>query len=628
MSDTEWEKGDLRPPSTSATDWESGDLKPPSSRSAFAVANDTVIEAANAVAGGVSAAANFVKPGNAVSQFIDDKIIKAGEESQSDVVKASKKKFRDDVEGADGVGDELKAVGSYVLENPVLSAAQAAGSFVGPGAAIKGASAAARAVGAGAKAVERAGLAGGAAAGAAMAGGDAAGTAYDLASKAGATEEQATVAGRQASVIPAIVGGAGSLVGAERLVAGAKGFGGGALARAGKTAAVEAAQEGFEEGITQYEGQRAAVPFDPTVDPTKGVAAAAGMGAALGGITGGGVSLLTGGHGGAEASTPAAAPLLLSNEPDPLVGFPDGTVGRQSEVDAYLAGLPEDQRAAARTRMMGLAPQPAPPTTEAPAAAPVAEAPAPLPSQAMGIDSSAGPLSAGAALAVDSGVHGQMLQDAQRQADDAALADREQAAAASRAAPPVLDYSGLDERDRALYDDYFRALDRETEGHMAAALADDVPDFGARNVTDEDFLRALGANDLEIADAIQTARGAAGPQERAGGAVAPAADVADGARPAAAAAPIQQGQAEPAQAVAAAPAAPAARREKALRRVEEGKAWFLSQDKAQAFVETSGLADTHEVVPDNRRFVVRAKAAPGQTQPSRWCSRTRHSGGR
>ncbi|MDR6453882.1 PLxRFG domain-containing protein [Variovorax paradoxus] len=339
-----------------------------SKRSALAVANDTVIEAANAVAGGVSAAANFVKPGNAVSKFIDEKFIKAGEESQSDVTKAAKKKFRDDVEGADGVGDELEAVGGYVLENPVLSAAQAVGSFVGPGAAIKGAGAAARAVGAGAKAVERAGLAGGAAAGAAMAGGDAAGTAYDLASKAGATDDQATAAGRQASVIPAVVGAAGSLVGAERLVAGAKGFGGGALGRAGKTAAVEAAQEGFEEGITQYEGQRAAVPFDPTIDPSKGVAAAAGMGAALGGITGGGVSLLTGGHGSSGAPAPAAAPLLLTNEPDPLVGFPDGTVGRQSEIDAYLASLPEDQRAAERARMMGLAPEavaPAPaPDTE------------------------------------------------------------------------------------------------------------------------------------------------------------------------------------------------------------------------------------------------------------------------
>ncbi|QOF76060.1 PLxRFG domain-containing protein [Variovorax sp. 38R] len=457
------------------------DEKPePAKRGALAVANDTAIEAANAVAGGVSAAANFVKPGNSVSKFIDDKIIKAGEESQSDVVKASKKKFRDDVEGADGVGDELKAVGGYVLENPLLSAAQAAGSFVGPGAAIKGAGAAARAAGAGAKAVERAGLAGGAAAGAAMAGGDAAGTAYDLASKAGATDDQATAAGRQASVIPAVVGAAGSLVGAERLVAGAKGFGGNALARAGKTAAVEAAQEGFEEGITQYEGQRAAVPFDPTIDPTKGVAAAAGMGAALGGITGGGVSLLTGGHGGA-APAPAAAPLLLTNEPDPLVAFPDGTVGRQTEIDAYLASLPEDQRAAERARMMGLgpeavAPAPAPATAGAedarrsaitrmnelnqqergePAVAQVAppdgaallaqqraaeeaarqadldasravtgpddeilqsigavDAAPTLPSQRMGLDLAAGPLSSAAVVAVDSGASRQLADQA------------------------------------------------------------------------------------------------------------------------------------------------------------------------------------------------------------------------
>ena len=65
-------------------------------------------------------------PGNAVSKFIDDKIIKAGEESQSDATKDAKQKFRDGVESADGVGDELKAVGGYVVENPLLSAAQAA----------------------------------------------------------------------------------------------------------------------------------------------------------------------------------------------------------------------------------------------------------------------------------------------------------------------------------------------------------------------------------------------------------------------------------------------------------------------------------------------------------------------
>lgn len=278
----------------------------PKSRGLLAVANDTVIEAANAAAGGLSSAANFIKPGNAVSGWIDKNIIQAGEESQSDVVKASKKKFREGVDKADGVMGELGAVGSYIAENPLLAAAQAAGSFVGPGAAVKGAGMAARTAGLGAKGIERAGRAGGVAAGAAMAGGDAAGTAYDLAIKAGATEEEATVAARQASVIPALVGGAGGAFGAEKLLAGAKGFGGGAAARAAKTGLSEAAQEAVEEGVTQYEGQRAAVPFDPSIDPSKGVAAAAGMGAALGGMTGAGTSLLTGGH---AAGQPAGNPL-------------------------------------------------------------------------------------------------------------------------------------------------------------------------------------------------------------------------------------------------------------------------------------------------------------------------------
>ncbi len=413
--------------------------------------------------------------------------------------------------------------------------------------------------------------------------------------------------------------------------------------------------EGVLEEVPQSMAEQALQNLALDKPVGEGVGAAAAQGLLAGGAMGGGAALVHGvgarGEPAAAAPAPAPDPLQLGYQPDTLVAFPDGTVGRQAEVDAYLARLPENQRAAARASLMGLAPQPSPPTTETPAGAPVARA-APLPSQAMGIDPAAGPLSTGAAIAVDSGAHGQLLQDAQRQADAAALAEQEQATAANRAAPPVLDYSDLDERDRSLYDDYFRTLDRETEGHMAAALQDDVPDFGDRNVTDEQFLRALGANDQEIADAIQVARGAASPEERAGGAAAPAADVAESARPAAAAAPVQQGQAEPAQAVAA-PVAPAAapaeptsvqegiarargrraaspapapeavpgaaaapapvvtsaRREKAQRRVDEGKAWFLSQAKADAFVSENGLGDTHEVVPDNRRFVVKQKTA-------------------
>lgn len=267
------------------------------SRSVLAAVNDTVIETANAFASGVGAAANFVKPGNAVSGFIDKHIIKPGEEKQSDAVKAEKKRYADEMAGADGIGDEAGATLGYAARNPLLAAGQVAGSIAGPGAAIKGLGTVAKVAGAGAKAITNAGRVGGVVASGAMAGGDAAGTAYDLATKAGATEEQAVAAGRQASAIPAVVGAVSGAFGAEKLLAGAKGFGGSTAARAIKTGASEALQEGIEEGVTQYEGQRAAMPYDPSIDPTKGVAGAATMGAVLGGATGGGVSLLAPAHG-------------------------------------------------------------------------------------------------------------------------------------------------------------------------------------------------------------------------------------------------------------------------------------------------------------------------------------------
>lgn len=263
-------------------------------RSLWTAINDNVIEVANAAAGNASAVANFVRPGNAASQWIDKNFIEAGQNKQSDVVKAEKARYAQEMEQAQGFGDEVSSTLGYVARNPLLAAAQAAGSFAGPGLAVGGARAAAGALGMGAKAATRTGLAAGAGFGTASAGGDAAGTAYELSRQGGATDEQALAAARGASVIPGAIGAAGGLVGAERLVAGAKGFTGGLAARALKTGAVEGAQEALEEGVTQYEGQRAAVPFNPELDPTKGVAGAATMGAVLGGMTGGGTSLLTG----------------------------------------------------------------------------------------------------------------------------------------------------------------------------------------------------------------------------------------------------------------------------------------------------------------------------------------------
>lgn len=263
-------------------------------RSLWTAINDNVIEVANAAAGNASAVANFVRPGNAASQWIDKNFIEAGQNKQSDVVKTEKARYAQEMEQAQGFGDEVSSTLGYVARNPLLAASQAAGSFAGPGLAVGGARAAVGALGMGAKAATRTGLAAGAGFGMASAGGDAAGTAYELSRQGGATDEQALDAARGASVIPGAIGAAGGLVGAERLVAGAKGFGGGLTARALKTGAVEGAQGALEEGVTQYEGQRAAVPFNPELDPTKGVAGAATMGAVLGGMTGGGTSLLTG----------------------------------------------------------------------------------------------------------------------------------------------------------------------------------------------------------------------------------------------------------------------------------------------------------------------------------------------
>ena len=84
---------------------------PPKRRTLAAIANDTVIEVANAAAGGVSSVANFIRPGNSVSGWIDKNIVKAGENSQSDVVKDEKQRFRQGVAGAEGAMDELGAVG-------------------------------------------------------------------------------------------------------------------------------------------------------------------------------------------------------------------------------------------------------------------------------------------------------------------------------------------------------------------------------------------------------------------------------------------------------------------------------------------------------------------------------------
>lgn len=337
----------------------SNTYKPPvQPRGMFGAVNDTVIELANAAAGGVKAASDFISPGNPVSRFIDGQIIKPGEESQSDQVKAEKARLQDEMQSATGAADEVSAFLGYMARNPVLAAAQAAGSFVLPGGAAKGASSIAKALGIGTAGSIAAGTGAASVASGALSGGDAAGTAYELVMKtpddiiakspqaqelmAGgrmgigqAKEALATAAAREASVVPAAVGAALGPLGAERILAGA-GRTGGRAAYAAKTGAVDAITGGAEEGITQFEGQAAAAKINPEIDPTKGVAGAATAGAVLEGAMGASVGALA----------PKVVPPALQPVAD-KAAEPNSTLSKAAMAGASAAAaMPQPEQAA------------------------------------------------------------------------------------------------------------------------------------------------------------------------------------------------------------------------------------------------------------------------------------------
>ena len=281
-------------------------------RGVMGAINDNVIEIANAAAGGVKSISDMISPGNRVSQFIDENIIKAGEEAQSDQVKAEKRFLRQDLENAQGAGDEISAYLGYVARNPGLAISQVAGSFAIPGLASAGAAGlagrGALAAGSSKEVARRLstgfGLGGASVASGAMAGGDAAGNAYELVKRTpksvleqnaeyqelaqsmgadAALEEIATRAARSASAGPAIVGATLGPLGAERILAGAGRMGQSAnrTTNALRTGTLEATTGGFEEGLTEYSGRKAASEYNPNIDPMKGVAGAATMGAIM-----------------------------------------------------------------------------------------------------------------------------------------------------------------------------------------------------------------------------------------------------------------------------------------------------------------------------------------------------------
>jgi len=470
-----------------------------------------------------------------------------------------------------------------------------------------------------------------------------------------------------------------------------------------KEAPMEAAQGGQERlaSNTALQGEG----FDvPTWQGVAGQAALEGIAAAP---MGGGFGAVEGLHAQAQPSQqktdqvaatseqpdaeppPAAAPLAL---PAPVINVaPDGTAITAADRNARLSRIASGDVTD---------------VTPIPAADPVREAVAAAAEQG-------GALSGAALTAIDSGAV-QVVQPEQPTNE-----------------PRAISLEEADARDQAAYEQFF--ANHDADPVVARYFEDDtdIPDFdAASNVSDEEFLRSLGATDEDIQDAIATASqpaipqsrpavdaGAktnepAGAQEGAGAdqaaegqvAVAPAPSApinlrdglarvraqkqeaanAKAATPKAApaTAPISaagpaaveaagpavtpptqgvarepspdqtvQASAQPAQAaaapaaepttastsspaavgapevraltdgtpaqnlgaqVAAAPGAKAAApagQKKALDRVNAGKAYYFSQAKAQAFVDDNGLSDTHEVVQDNKRFVVRAKPA-------------------
>ncbi|HXE49561.1 MAG TPA: hypothetical protein VN663_14375 [Ramlibacter sp.] len=86
----------------------------------------------------------------------------------------------------------------------------------------------------------------------------------------------------------------------------------------------------------------------------EGVGEQAAQGLLAGGLFGSVAGAALHGHPAAQAAEAVQGePQRLGYKPDPLLVFPDGSVGRQSDADSFIAGLPEDQRVAARARLYG-----------------------------------------------------------------------------------------------------------------------------------------------------------------------------------------------------------------------------------------------------------------------------------
>lgn len=220
----------------------------------------------------------------------------------------------------------------------------------------------------------------------------------------------------------------------------------------------------------------------------EGAAAAGAQGLLAGGLMGGLAGPL-GGKESAPPTDPAPAP-ATPDAPNPQLGFnpnagthtvfPDGSVVLNSDT-------PTGEQAVFDKRY---APQPI------------------KPSEAMGLDPSAGPMSAVAVMAVDGGAH-QTEIDKQNQA----LAQSTQAQSAIENIAPEIQLADIaDPYEREHYLSFFDSADKnkglaaiQANRYLESVLGNDndIPDFDAAStMSDEDFLRFMGADEQEITNAL------------------------------------------------------------------------------------------------------------------------------
>jgi hypothetical protein len=324
-------------------------ISPPSrgstTRNPLQFANDTIVTGVNSALGIGKAVSDFISVDNPVSRGLQY-VIDEGEKTYSDSVRQA----REDRSRAIDAGgwDAVGGVGRYVLENPLQTVAEIGGNFGPFGVAIKGTKALASAAGLGQKGVARSGVGAGVVLGGAAAGGDAAGDAYEQVMRSpnidpAVKEELARRAAREASVVPALVGGATGALGIERILAGTRGLRNAPVLRTGL---YEATQEGLEEAITKGSANLAAGQYDPTIDPMKGVVGSAAMGAVMGGGTGLGVGYLN--NRAVESDllrrdkAIADAERARQEQLAPILGMirPDSGLGTQEVIDQQLGISP------------------------------------------------------------------------------------------------------------------------------------------------------------------------------------------------------------------------------------------------------------------------------------------------